>query len=232
MTVGEIAKNTIAIGQIEDTQIFSQISKQTVRPAETYFFNDREPATGITSRREKIADNHIFLMGAVEDFNYDYVWQLEGDSILPENALEQLIEDYIALKVANKNIGYVSGVQVGRHGIYCYGAWHMDADRKGFRSLNYKSKGVKEVDATGFYCLFAEREVWLNGNATWNGERWGPDVNFGLSLKEFGYKLYADTDLHIGHKTSRGIIQPSDISSCNVEFRKDEHGNWRYKTSY
>lgn len=223
----------LAIAQTESTlNLRKQLFIQTIQPDWTFFHVDDNPAKGIDNRRKRIAENHKYLVEAVETIKPDLVWQLEGDCELPRDCLERLLEDYELLSIAQPNskpFGYVSGIQVGRHGLYCLGAWHVDMDRQGFHSLNYKSVGYQLVDATGFYCLLAPTEVWLQGRAHWSGQPWGPDVNWGLSLKK--YNIYCDMDLQIGHYVKRGVIKPSHISTCNADFYKDDRGQWKYKTS-
>lgn len=217
----------LAIGQVEDgSHIQKEIQKQTVKPDLVYLYTDPKPAKGIEARRKRIAENHLELMAEVERANPDLVWQIEQDAVLESNTLERLIDHYENLK--GDDFGYISGIQVGRHGIYAIGAWHVKEDE--FYSADYRKQGLEQVDGTGFYCLLAERETWLNGNCEWNGEPWGPDVNWGLSLRDLGYKIYIDHDLPIGHKAKRGIIYPSQESTVNVRFYKD-NGKWRYTTT-
>jgi len=216
----------LCVGQMEDdTYIRQQIAKQTRQPDYIEFYIDREPAVGIDARRRRIADNHQKLVGIVEKYpDVDLIWQVESDAELPEFALALLIEDYQQYK--SERFGYITGVQVGRHGLYCLGAWHVAHDKQSFRSVDYKKGGIKRLDANGFYCLLSPRDVWLKGVAYWNGHVWGPDVNWCLSLK--GYEKYVDMDLEIGHNTKRGVIRPSDPSTCNAEFRFDGI-QWKYK---
>ena len=219
----------LCIGQIEDrTNIDKQILKQTVHPDRVILLEDKEPAIGVNARRIRIAENHQKLIDIVKAYpEYDVIWQVEGDCIFKPDTLQLLIERYKQLLYPK--LGYVSGVQVGRHGIYALGAWHFPSQEE-FSSLDCNETRTTPVDATGFYCLLAPREAWLKGEATWNGERWGPDVNWGLSLKKQGYEIYADTNITVGHKTQRGEIWPEHISTCNVRFYK-ENGQWKYKTT-
>lgn len=217
----------LCVGQVEDPDfITKQIRKQTVQPDHIELLVDSTPAQGINARRVRIADNHANLKGIVGEIQPDLVWQIEQDCILPENTLETLIDNYKQLD--SPTFGYVSANQIGRHGIYHVGAWHVGKDE--FRSADNTLHGIKEIDATGFYCLLATSRAWMDGTASWQGEPWGPDVNWGLSLKNIGYKLYINMDLHIGHKTQRGEIWPSHASTCNVHFFKKD-GAWKYKTS-
>lgn len=216
----------LAIAQVEErNNLDKQIIKQTVQPEKVIYLEDGSPASGINARRVRIAENHKKLQDIVDAYKPDLVWQLEGDCLLPENTLETLIKRYQELK--SDRFGYVSAIQVGRHGIYAIGAWHIGDDW--FESVDKNLKGIQEVDATGFYCLLAPYEVWREGVAVWNGEPWGPDVNWGLSLRSKGYIIVVDMDLPIGHKTGRGEIWPHYATTTNVRFKK-KNDKWEYKT--
>lgn len=217
----------LATGVIQNDQIeflTEQLAKQTNQSFTDYFIIDENPAKGIDKRRKRIAKLQNQLRStvfAVSDL-YDYVWQLEGDSELPDDTLDRLIRRLD--EIPYQQLGYVSGIQIGRHGLYCIGAWHIHDD-KHFSSVNHNLKGIVEVDATGLYCLLAPIESWLTGVASWNGERFGPDVNWGLSLQG---KKYVDMDLHIGHKTKSGTIRVNNPSTCTAHFEyKDK---WSYTT--
>lgn len=218
--------NTLCIAQVEDrTNLDKQIAKQTVQPDRVIFYVDESPARGIDERRKRIAENHNKLRDIVEAYQPDLVWQVEQDGDYPDDCLERLIDGYEHQKYRDgDNFGYISGIQVGRHGLYVLGAWKNFTDDS-FESLDYQSIGYQQVDATGFYCLLAERDVWLSGDASWNGEPYGPDVCWGLSINK---RKYCDTSLHIGHMVKRGIIRPSDASTCNARFYL-ENGRWKYK---
>lgn len=215
--------SVLCIAQVEDIKnITEQIAKQKVPPSVRHILVDTNPAQGIDERRIRIAENHQKLKEAVIDLKPDLVWQIEGDCELPSNCLKRLLEIYDELQ--GDDFGYISGIQVGRHGLYCLGAW-VDFTDTSFKSLDYQKKGIQRVDATGFYCLLAPREVWLSGVAEWHGEPYGPDVVWGLSIKK---KKYVDMSLHIGHKVKRGVILPSHVTTCNVEF-KLVNDKWEYK---
>lgn len=216
----------LCVAQVEnDEYIREQIAKQTVQPDAVFIYVDQEPAQGIDNRRIRIAQNHQKLAEFVEDYKPDLVWQVEGDCELPDYCLERLINNYNVLKRKDgDNFGYVSGIQVGRHGLYCLGAWVNVTDTS-FESLDHQLKGLQNVDATGFYCLLAERDVWLSGKVDWNGEPYGPDVVWGLSINK---QKYCDMSLSIGHRIETGIIKPEHMSTCNAKFYK-EGDKWSYK---
>lgn len=212
----------LCIAQVEDrTNLDKQIAKQTVQPSRTIFWVDQNPATGIPDRRKRIAENHQKLREIVKAYKPDLVWQVEQDGDYPSHTLEQLLDDL----QQRPHAAYISGIQVGRHGLYCLGAW-TDFTGYSFRSLDYTRKGLQHVEATGFYCILARAERWLEGKCEWNGEPYGPDVVWSRSIR--GDK-YCDMELPIGHIVKNGIIRPSDMSTCNVEFMRHPDGRWGYK---
>lgn len=226
--------NILAIGMVEDAEfVTEQIKQQTVQPTDIKLFKDPQPeqygssVQEINNRRQRIAENQAILQEYVRHNKATLIWQVEQDSVLPADTLERLLSWYHQL--ASDTFGYISGVQLGRHGVNAIGAWHVAVDRNSYMSLDHRARGLQQVDATGLYCLLAEASVWLEGVASWNGEAYGPDVNFGLSLKEKGYSIYCDRGLEIGHKVQRGVIDFDNPNICNVEFINND-GKWKYKT--
>jgi hypothetical protein len=226
------------IAQVEDkANLIKQIEKQTVQPDVTFIYVDERPAQGLSMRRERIAQNHSVLLDAVERYQPDYIWQLEQDVDIEDTFLERMIE----LEKANDCV--ISGIQVGRHGLYCLGAWRnfkyeyndivknkSDAIKRelvSFESIDYKLTGIQEVEAVGFYCLFAKTKNYVKeGVADYLDEYpYGPDVVY---TRQFD-KILCDMDLKVGHVTPRGIIRPEHISTCNVKFKK-VNNRWEYKT--
>jgi hypothetical protein len=213
----------LCIAMVEDrTNLDKQILKQTTQPDRVVFYIDDEPAKGILERRKRIAENHEKLKAIVEAYKPDLVWQVEQDGDYPEDCLERLIQRYNDVK--DDNFGYVSGIQVGRHGLYCIGAWRNFTEDS-FESIDHDLKGLQPIDATGFYCILAPADVWLSGKSSWNGEPYGPDVVWSLSIDR---KKYVDMDNQIGHIVKTGIIRPEHISTTTVRFYK-ENGRWEYK---
>lgn len=218
--------NILAIAQVEDrANIDKQIAKQTMQPDRVIYYIDEAPAKGIEPRRKRIAKNHKKLREYVLAYQPDLVWQLEGDVDLPVDCLQRLVSNYLALQAQDRNnFGYISGVQVGRHGLYCLGAWRNITDNS-FESIDHNLTGLQEVEATGFYCLLAPKDVWLSGECAWNGEPYGPDVVWGRSIKKH---KYVDMSLTIGHIIKSGIIRPEHASTCTAKFYK-LNGKWEYK---
>jgi len=221
------------IAQVENaTLIKKQIEKQTIKPVQSLILVDKSPEPdteeieAMRARRLRISQNHKELKQMVESYCHtDFIWQLEGDGVLSEDCLERLIRVYEKLESEGNKVGYVSGIQMGRHGLKCVGAWRFNEDGS-FKSLNWNSKGLQTVDGSGFYCLLAKKDVWLKGSAEWNNEPYGPDVAFGLSLKKLGYNIYMDMTNWVGHKTEKTILYPD--SGINVEFYRDIN-KWKYR---
>lgn len=219
--------NILAIASVEDdTNIRKQIAKQTYQPNSLFIHVDKKPAKHMNERRKRIAENQSILAEKVREIKPDYVWQVEGDGDYPEDTLSMLVSDLKELDDA----AYVSGIEVGRHGLYVLGAW-TDITDESFNSLDYRLEGIQEVDATGFYCLLARTDAWLQGEASWNGEPYGPDVVWGLSLKQKGYKIYCDMRVKVGHIIKNNdIIRVEHPSTCNAKFYKEgKDGKWKYK---
>lgn len=213
----------LCIAQVEDQEhILSEISRQTVQPDTIAIYVDDNPAKGIDERRKRIAHNHELLKDIVRYYNPKFVWQVEGDCVFREDTLERLIGDYDKLK--GDDFGFISGVQVGRHGLYCLGAWQNITDIS-FESIDHTKTGIHPVDGTGFYCIFAEASEWLKGVCAWNGEPYGPDVVWGLSISK---QKYVDMDIQVGHKVRSGVIWPHHASTCSARFYK-EGQRWKYK---
>jgi hypothetical protein len=209
--------------------VIKQLVHQSYQDFDDFIYIDKQPATGIEARRKRIARNQQLLKRMMLGHDvYDYVIQIEGDSVLEPDTFKKMIKLAQFLHKRNDSFGYLSGVQIGRHGLYCIGAWHVAANRRKFQSINHKLTGLQKVDATGFYCFIAPYSVWMRGMSWWEGERWGPDVNYGLSLREQGFTLYVDMDLQIPHATERGQIDFDNINLCTVAFEKQADGLWKH----
>ena len=221
----------LCVASVEDrANVDAQILKQTVKPDRTIIVVDNDPANTIDDRRIRIAHNQNKLRDIVKAYECDLVFQVEGDSILPDDCLERLIARYRGLKTYTfypKKFGYISGNQIGRHGLYHIGAWVNFSDSH-FESIDHTLTGVQEVEATGLYCLLASKASFLDGEVKWNGEPYGPDVVWSRSITAKQRRIFIDMDLEIGHQVKSGVIYPHHISTTTVKFDKN-NGKWGYK---
>ena len=167
MAKGYIRMKIMVVAQVEDrAHLDKEIAKQTMVPDLIYMYIDTEPAQGINDRRKRIASNHEYLRQAVINNKPDLVWQLEGDCILDKDTLKILYSNYLELsELIGPKFGYISGIQVGRHGLYCLGAWR-NITSYSFESIDHRLSGLQQVDATGFYCLLMDADKWLEGQVS------------------------------------------------------------------
>lgn len=197
---------------------------------------DEHPQTEMEDRRRRIAQNQNLLQGyilsmiAAKDnglMNFDYIIQIEGDTVLKEDTIENLTNSFEYQKRQDPKIGYMSASTVGRHGIYHIGAWNITEDK--IESINHKLKGIQKVDGTGLYCLVTTPDIFIKGHCDWKDEKYGPDVVWGLSLKELGYNIYIDLDIQVGHRMIRkgkeSVLWPKDKVE-NIRFYK-EGNDWK-----
>ena len=101
----------------------------------------------------------------------------------------------------------------------CLFKWASEEDRlkheAGDKSIGlqnqegFEGRGIIEVDAVGFGFVCIQTEVlrktpkpWF----TWETGGLGEDITFCLKAKKAGFKIYAHTDIDIGHMTEPQII--------------------------
>lgn len=152
-------------------------------------------AFNIPDRRLHIVEIHKHFQELIPES--DWIFSIEDDGILPENALENLI------KIVNKyeDVGMATGVEVGRWGVPYVGAWRVDNihDTRYMESIvDAMGPDVEEIDACGLYCALIRAGKYLEHEfTTRNGL--GPDVNLGLYLRRQGYHNYVDWRLPVIH---------------------------------
>src|SRR5690606_32087747 len=109
----------------------------------------------IIDRRRHITNIHNQLKELIGDA--DWIFSIEDDGILPNDALEKLIQ------VTKKpNVGMVTGVELGRWGVPYVGAWMSDDVNKTTQLTSLENKTgsdlVEEIDACGLYCALINAE--------------------------------------------------------------------------
>lgn len=168
----------------------------------------------------------------------DYIFGIEDDTIVPPLALTKLIRDYGIYPYA----GFISGVELGRWGIPYVGAWRADDVYEPTRLETIKSiegmtltvaqvmgkTSLEEIDAGGFYCYLTRTSNFMeHEHASFDGNNLGPDVAYGLALRQQGLKNYIDWSIQCEHRTATG----EGLTLANTKPRKvvlmkhDDH--WR-----
>lgn len=178
----------------------------------------------IAHRQKRIADIHNY---AKQFFlSTDYIFGIEDDSSFSPRALKILQHDYMLYPYA----GIISGVELGRHGIYHIGAWKLDDiyNPSEIKSIE-KEQGVVEVDATGMYCFLTKADNYMRHTFEPYENTLGPDFNFGLSMRQSGLMNYVDFNVPVDHQTKRETISMNNKVIQSVSFIKVEN-RWRQKT--
>lgn len=188
---------------------------------------DTRPAHTIAERRWHIVRTHNQLRELVGDC--EWVFSVEDDGILPNNALQLLIET----AAMNDDVGMVTGVELGRWGLPYVGAWRVDNVFEPQFITSVESKvnepTVEDIDACGLYCALIRADEYKKHTFdTRNGL--GPDVNLGLYLRQQGYRNYINWHIpvtHLTNKMNNEIEIPADSESRVVKLTLSRHGVWR-----
>lgn len=189
--------------------------------------NGTKPTTSNIPRlRNRIAEVRNQTKELIGDT--DFVFSFEDDSEVPKSALVKLLEDHEKLFV-REEVGVVSGVQVGRHSRKILGAWHADdfIFPSELTTLSTKEKGLVEVDGTGFFCFLTPTSLYKSIRFGWK-EPVGPDVWYGLRLRERGYANYVDTTVICPHHVGDLTLVP-DGDTVRAKFYLDKTGKWSHK---
>lgn len=188
---------------------------------------NRRTAHTIAERRWHIVSIHNQIRELIGDC--DWVFSVEDDGVLPENALEQLI------KTVNEkdDAGMVTGVELGRWGKKYVGAWRVDDINGPKQIVSMESKVgedmVEPIDGCGLYCALIRAESYkTHAFDTRNGL--GPDVNLGLYLRKQGYQNYINWNIPVTHLTARmnkEIEIPADSEAQVVTMRLLSGSTWK-----
>jgi hypothetical protein len=166
----------------------------------------------INTRRRRIAAIQNELRKLIKPC--EYVFLIEDDGVLPPDALSRLLADYQAHPYA----GFIEGVELGRWGIPHVGAWRADDvyDMKRLESampgrpelLNDAGRAigrvtdqvVEEIDAGGLYACLTKYERYAGHEfKPYEGCAFGPDIEWGLELRQQGYRNYLDWSVAVEH---------------------------------
>lgn len=188
---------------------------------------DTRPAFTIPERRWHIVRIHNQIRDLIGDC--DWVFSVEDDGILPEDALERLVEG----TKNYENVGMITGVELGRWGVPYVGAWRVDDIHEPTQVTSLESAvnsgTAEEIDGCGLYCALIRADKYKEHVFdTRNGL--GPDVNLGLYLRQQGYKNYINWDIPITHLTDRmgqEIEIPATTPARTITLTLSRNGVWR-----
>ena len=169
----------------------------------------------------------------------DYVFLIEDDGVLPPDALSRLLADYQAHPYA----GFIEGVELGRWGIPHVGAWRADDvyDTKRLDSampalpelLNDAGRAigrlpdrvVEEIDAGGLYASLTRYGNYVDHKfQPYDGCVFGPDLEWGLALRQQGYRNYLDWSVAVEHCRPDGTnVHPRSSLPVPMRFVRSGH---------
>lgn len=190
----------------------------------------------LSIRRLRIADVKNQSKKLIRQMDGDIVVGFEDDTTFGNLDLNRLISPLLE----HEDIAFVEGVQCGRWGVKMIGAWEVDDPlnpRKASTLLppskgnpikkEYNYNGYQMIDAGGFYGYATRKELYLQHDYYSSGAQpYGPDVNYGLWLRQQGYKCYIDWETVFGHNDHNVIIYP-DGTVTKITFTKDKQtGEW------
>lgn len=185
---------------------------------------DRTPATfGLHERRKRIAAIHNESKALIG--KCDYVFGLEDDTIPPSHALANLLMGYAAHPFA----GFIEGVELGRWGVPYVGAWHVDDVYEPTKIESMMpGVGIEEIDAGGFYCYLTKRNNYMKHDyAPFGNNDLGPDVNYGIWLRQQGFKNYIDWSVNCEHRMRGGTGISLPMTQPRQAAMVKENDQWK-----
>jgi len=177
-----------------------------------------------TNTRISIQRNRIIEMKerSKKDIKGSYVFGIEDDTLVPPNAFRKMYDDF----QLDYNVGYIEGVQVGRHGIKMAGVWKVDDLRnptiqKTLEPPKYES--LEPITGGGFYCYLTLAYLYQNIKYRFFAECFGPDVCYVMDVLKEGYKAYVNWTIKTIHITPKQDLLV-DGKIVSVVWKKDKNG--------
>lgn len=171
----------------------------------------------IPNRRLRIAKIHNEIKELVTQS--DYILGIEDDTIIPQHTLKKLLRAY----ESKPHAGFIQGVEIGRWGVPYIGAWTVDDiyETTKFTSMQ-RGNGLQEIDAGGFYCFLTKYEHYVKHDfKPYENNTLGPDIDFGIQLRQQGMKNYIDWSIKCEHyNRNGGIISFSNTDTVQIEYFK------------
>ena len=186
--------------------------------------NEPPSRLDIQNRRKHIAALHN-QAGNLISLNTEWVFSVEDDTTFGRDALEKLLtvtRDYPA-------IGFVEGVELGRWGVPYVGAWRVNDiyNTTEIKSVE-KSEGIEKIDAGGLYCALIRADLYRN-HEFHSDNGLGPDVNFGLELRQNGHDNFIHWGVPCKHYNSvmgkELVITPKEDTKV-VTMTKKSDSKW------
>jgi len=216
--------NLCFIIDIDDPRILRELRRlEGYRSLEIQFNTDNDPHEAhVASRRLRIAEVMNQFKPLIEKTDGEIIFGLEDDTVFEGMDVKRLYN----LIELDDEVGFVEGVQCGRWGVKMIGAWKAD-DVNDIRQIDtlLPKEGYEEIDGGGYYGYATRRELFLEHEHAWNGEPWGPDVAFVLSIRRKGYRCFVDWETVFKHNDFNVLLDPLTGLDA-IRYTKDKTGNW------
>jgi len=211
----------------EFVQVRNRIAELDIENKLCVPFPHVRPAYTIAERRWRIVRIHTQLQEVISDC--DWVFSVEDDGILPPNALADLIN----VTKSHKDVGMVTGVELGRWGLPYVGAWRLDDVHSPSEMTSMENKAgeplTETIDACGLYCALIRSDMYKEHIFdTSNGL--GPDVNLGLFCRQNGYQNYVRWSVpvtHLGNHMNQEIEIPATDKSKVIKLTRKYGTTWK-----
>lgn len=178
----------------------------------------------IPIRRQAIAAMKNASKNLIAPLDGDIIIGLEDDTVFSGLDLKRLYEPILR----DDTVGFVEGVQCGRWGVKVIGAWSVDNPEFPTRAETLlPAEGYQEISAGGFYGYATTKKMYLNHDYhSATSQPWGPDVNYGLWLRQQGFKCLIDWQSVFGHNDYDNILYPDERVSKVVYTKDITTGKW------
>lgn len=157
-------------------------------------------------RRKRIAEMKNQSKKLIAVLDGDFVLSLEDDTVFTGLKIRDLLNHIDD----DPEVGMVSGYQAGRWFEKMIGVWQFDDVKDPHECWTcLPSTGIEEVDGCGFYCYLTRKKLYLQADYyTEDWQPWGPDVNYGLWLRQQDYKVLVNWEVPLGHQDGETVILP------------------------
>lgn len=190
-----------------------------------YKDNWKPKTYSVLNRRIRISKLHNFAKQYIGD-KYKYVMIIEDDTIVPRDAFKKLYNHYLD-KI---HAGFIQGIEAGRWGIKYLGAWNInDIYNPTEITSTELLDGLQEVDAGGFYCMLTRADNYMKHDFKgYDYNQLGPDVDYGIEMRQLGMQNYTDYSIKCIHKRTDGNDVIVDKDYNIVKHVKNNNDNrWR-----
>lgn len=182
----------------------------------------------MASRRNRITEMLEFSKKHIGDT--DFVFMVEDDTDIKPLAMKALIVDYANLTKAGAKVGFVEGVQVGRHGYRMIGGWRIDdlENPQVMQTIPFRRDIlIEKIDGGGLYCFITPTNLFKSHTWHWEAECLSVDVMYGIDLRKKGYQNFIDWTVEAGHvQQDKSTLLPND-KCVVVRYEKQPAGHWK-----